>query len=238
MVADGGPSGAPWWRPRHPPLLPASRTAWSLTAAGIVLFSGAGLLVASGPPGWDAELYRDVNEVPDALAAVLTPLSRAFLAGGITVTVLVAFAYVLVRNRSAFPVLIATAAAGVAWLSANLAKAVADRPRPYEVIGHAVLRQQPAHGTSFPSSHTAVALATAIALVPFVARPVAVVGIAYALLVGWSRIYVGVHYPLDVLGGAGIGIAIGGVALLAAGRTLRRANGDASRASGTGRPDP
>ena len=102
------------------------------------------------------------------------------------------------------------AAAGLAWVLAHVAKAVAGRPRPYEVMAGAVLRQQPAHGTSFPSSHTAVTLAVAIALVPFLARPLAAAGIVYAVLVGWSRVYLVVHYPLDVLAGAGIGLAAGG----------------------------
>ena len=87
----------------------------------------------------------------------------------------------------------------------------------------AVLRQEPAHGTSFPSSHTAVTLAVVIALVPFLARPFAAVGIGYAVLVGWSRVYLGVHYPLDVLAGAGLGLAAGGMIVLAAGTLLRHA---------------
>jgi membrane-associated phospholipid phosphatase len=104
-----------------------------------------------------------------------------------------------------------------------VAKAIADRPRPYEVMADAVLRQQPAHGTSFPSSHTAVTVAVVITLVPFMVRPLAAVAIGYAVLVGWSRVYLGVHYPLDVLAGAGIGIAVGGVGLLALRTLLGRA---------------
>jgi len=61
-----------------------------------------------------------------------------------------------------------------------------------------------------------------IALVPFLPRALAGVAIAYAVLVGWSRVYLGVHYPVDILGGAGIGIAVGGAILLALGVLLRR----------------
>ena len=128
--------------------------------------------------------------------------------------------YVVARNRSIMPAAAGAVAAGAAWALANLAKAIADRPRPYEVVAGAVLRQQPAHGTSFPSSDTAVTVAVVIALVPFLPRALAGVAIGYAVLVGWSRVYLGVHYPLDILGGAGIGIAVGGVILLALGVLL------------------
>jgi undecaprenyl-diphosphatase len=194
-----------------------------VAGAGVLVFVGAALLVASGPPAWDAELYRDLNEVPSGAASILTPLSRLCLVGGLTLVVVLAVVYVLVRTRSLLPVAIGAGAAVVAMLAANLAKAVADRPRPYEVVAGAILRQQPAHGTSFPSSHTAAAFATAIALLPFLSRPVGVVAIGYAALVGWSRVYVGVHYPLDVLGGAGIGLAVGGVALVASSLLVRHA---------------
>jgi undecaprenyl-diphosphatase len=150
-------------------------------------------------------------------------LSYLFRPAGIVIVVVLTIGYVLIRDRSILPVVTGVAAAAAAWLLDNTAKAIADRPRPYQVMADAVLRQAPAHGTSFPSSHTAVTLAVAIALVPFLARPLAAAGIGYAVLVGWSRIYLGVHYPLDILGGAGIGMATGGLILLALGMLLRRA---------------
>jgi undecaprenyl-diphosphatase len=67
---------------------------------------------------------------------------------------------------------------------------------------------------SFPSGHTAAAFALAIALFgvyPFLA-PVAVLG---AILIGYARMYLGVHYPVDVLAGGAIGLFVGScVALL------------------------
>jgi len=194
-----------------------------LAGLGAALFGVSAFLLKTGAVGWDLSLFRVLNQVPAAAASVLTPLAHLLLPAGILVVVVLTVVYVVARNHSVLPVAAGGLAAGIALLLANAAKAIADRSRPYEVMAEAVLRQQPAHGTSFPSSHTAVTLAVAIALVPFLARPLAAVGIGYAALVGWSRVHLGVHYPLDILAGAGIGMAVGGVVLLALGMLLRGA---------------
>ena len=230
-----------WWWPKRPARVPKARAAGLVAGLGAVLFGVSALVLKTGTLGWDESLFRVLNQVPAAAAAVLTPVSRLFLPAGITVVVVLAVVYVVARNRGVLPVAAGAAAAGLAWALAHVAKAVADRPRPYEVMAGAVLRQQPAHGTSFPSSHTAVTVAVVIALVPFLARPLAAAGIGYAVLVGWSRVYLGVHYPLDVLGGAGIGLAAGGVILLALGMLLRRkgrAESLQDAAPGCGPPGP
>lgn len=74
---------------------------------------------------------------------------------------------------------------------------------------------------SFPSGHATVsfACATVVALaVPRLTWPLFVL----AALIAWSRVYVGVHYPGDVLAGAVLGVAVGALVRLA-GRFLRRA---------------
>jgi undecaprenyl-diphosphatase len=225
MTADRGRIRAfrSWWWPKRPIQVPTTRTAGLVACLGTVLFGISALVLTAGATSWDERLFRALNEVRPAVASVLTPLSKLFLPAGIVVVVLLAIGYVVARNRAALPVAAGALAAGLGWALANLAKAVADRPRPYDAVADAVLRQQPAYGTSFPSSHTAVALAVAIALLPFLARPVATAGIVYAIGVGWSRVYLGVHYPLDILGGAGLGAAAGGLVLLALGLLLHRA---------------
>ena len=75
-------------------------------------------------------------------------------------------------------------------------------------------------GSSFPSGHTSTSFACATVLSFFVpsAAPAFYV---LALAIGFSRIYVGVHWPLDVLGGAVLGVAVG----LAVTALLRRGAG-------------
>src|SRR5262249_44208664 len=166
-----------WWWPRRPIQVLAAWTAGLLAALGAALFGVSALLLKIGAVGWDLSPFRILNQVPAAAASVLTPLTHLFLPAGIIAVVVLAVVYVVVRNHSVLPVAAGCLAAGIAWLLADAAKAIADRLRPYQVMADVVLRQQPAHGTSFPSSHTAVTLAVALALVPFLARPLAAVGI-------------------------------------------------------------
>ena len=226
---------ASWWWPNRPARVPRAWAAGLLAGLGAALFVASAALLKAGATGWDLSLFRILNEVPSAVASVLTPLVHLFLPIGIVIAVVLIAGYVVAWTRSVLPLAAGAAAAGAAWALANAAKVIANRPRPYQVVADAVLRQPPAHGTSFPSSHTAVTVAVVIALVPFLPRALAWVAIAYAVLVGWSRVYLGVHYPLDVLAGAGIGMAVGGVVLLALGVLLRRAGEPAqSRAAAPG----
>jgi undecaprenyl-diphosphatase len=63
-------------------------------------------------------------------------------------------------------------------------------------------------GKSFPSAHAADTAAAA-AVVSWAAPPVAPLAIALVVLVGISRVYLGVHYPSDVVAGWVLGAAIG-----------------------------
>jgi membrane-associated phospholipid phosphatase len=202
-------------KPRSGALVPPIRTALAIVLIGLVVFATAWLVCSRGTAIWDTRLFQVINDPSHSVAALLTPVSKLFLPAGIVVVVLLTAAYVWLRNRSPIPLLAAAMSAGLAWILAHAAKAAVSRPRPYEVVPHAVLRQDPAHGTSFPSAHTCVTVAVVVVLMPFLSRPARVAAVGYAVLVGWSRIYLGVHYPLDVVAGAGLGLVAGGLVIAA-----------------------
>ena len=106
------------------------------------------------------------------------------------------------------------AGAAVALAVSQALKRVCCRPRPSEgACGHAGLRPlvEDPDVFSFPSGHTAVAFAVAVAL----ADPSGALGtvvLALAAGIGASRVYLGAHYPRDVVAGAGLGALSGWVA--------------------------
>lgn len=102
------------------------------------------------------------------------------------------------------------AGSALAALPSQLLKRVLNRARPTSAIeGFEALADNP-DAFSFPSGHTAAAFGVAVALSgePALAGPVALV---FATGIGLSRVYLGAHYPLDVLAGGLIG-SIAGVA--------------------------
>ena len=104
------------------------------------------------------------------------------------------------------------------WIGRRRPPLVYPEPKP--------LVQVP-HSGAFPSGHAAMAFACATVLAWW-DRRLAVPAFVLAAAIGWSRVYVGVHWPLDVVGGALLGLGIG-YALVLLGRRWRfGAGGDSA----------
>lgn len=123
-------------------------------------------------------------------------------------------------TQRAYVMAILVAAVLAAMLAHALADAI-DMPRPF-VLG--LSPRYIAHGArgSLPSAHACVMFTVALA---FLMRPalrdLGLAITAIAVLTGWARIYVGVHFPLDIIAG----LALAGVmtaAIWALGRLARR----------------
>lgn len=98
---------------------------------------------------------------------------------------------------------------GSVILNNMILKPLVARVRPYEVIDGLTLIVDRAKDYSFPSGHTAASFASAVAMCRQLKKPYGVLLLILAALIAFSRIYVGIHYPTDVLGGLISGVFLG-----------------------------
>ena len=97
------------------------------------------------------------------------------------------------------------------WMVVEMVKFLIHRSRPFVHMTQTRLVGFQPHGRSFPSGHTSQAFFMATLVAQYFHPGVWIVFLLYAaaLLVGVTRMYVGVHYPRDVLAGAILGIVWG-----------------------------
>ena len=161
----------------------------------------------------DASVNRVNSPLLDSVALLLDKLDQVTVVALILVVVFV----ILLVVKGWRLALGAVAVTGLGWISTLVVKAVVAQPRPTTADLTHPLHVNPAT-LSYPSGHVvfAAALVTALAMVcrSALARTIVIViGALFVLLVMWSRLYVGVHYGTDVVGGVLNGVA--GVLLFA-----------------------
>jgi undecaprenyl-diphosphatase len=143
------------------------------------------------------------------------PLSNVGNSG--LVWLIVAAVAALVWRRPSIFLFVLSGSLLALWASWGLRQAIGRERPPHRFHDPPPLVHVPV-SDSFPSGHAATSFACAALLAWLTPLP-KVALFALAALIAFSRVYVGVHYPLDVLGGAALGLAIAtALRLLAAGR--------------------
>mgnify|MGYP001818103239 CR=1 FL=1 len=194
------------------PVTPSVLRALQVVGSAVVL--GASIRAARhGVPEWDARAFRAINGLPDSWQYLTwLPMQAGALAAPLTLGTVVAI-------RGSRPRGLAIAASGLtSWGAAKRIKAATDRGRPQAEGEEPTLRIGAADsGLGFPSGHAAVAAAIATTAPPNGRSGTRYALAALAVTVGWTRIYAGAHYPLDVVGGWALGCLVGNAATAVAG---------------------
>jgi undecaprenyl-diphosphatase len=160
----------------------------------------------------DYTLEHDLNRYAGqhhAVDVIAKHVAESQVEVAIVVVAVLAVGLLVRRNRLVVGAIAALAGAALGLLGNVIVSALWYRPRPF--IAHPrtvhLLVHHPADA-SFPSDHAAALAGITVGLLAF-AWQLGVVALVWSLLVGAARVYVGEHYPGDILGGYALGILAG-----------------------------
>jgi undecaprenyl-diphosphatase len=171
--------------------------------AGIIVFGLGAYFASSGhPTGWESSWFTAINGWSEGwyrFFTIATFFGSTWMA---LVSVVTVFAFRMYRLawRLAFTII---GAYGVAYL----AKHIIGRERPAELLANVHARAVET-GMGFPSGHATLSTVIACTVWPYL--PAKLRYVVVPLFIGvvcLSRLYLGVHFPLDIVGGIAIGIA-------------------------------
>lgn len=177
----------------------------ALLLTGIVLLVVAALAASGGDvASWERSVFRAINDLPGFLYPPIWVVMQFGSFWAIVALGLVALAF----RRFRLAMGLAIAGASV-YLLAALLKVIVDRPRPAALLTDVHLRGAVPTGNGFPSGHASVSCALAMIAWLWFGPRLRWTFIVAAVVVCFARVYVGAHLPLDVVGGAALGVASG-----------------------------
>jgi membrane-associated phospholipid phosphatase len=151
----------------------------------------------------EEQVFRAVNRLTPSLRRLVWPVMQA---GSLPA---VAVAAVVARHRSRATAVALAISGTAAWGLCKAVKRIVGRGRPADHLDEVVVHGAAQQGGGFPSGHAAVATTLAAVGARLVAPPAVPVVWGSAAFVCAARTYVGAHLPLDVAGGAALGLSVG-----------------------------
>ena len=203
-----------------------------LALAGLALFEGSRIQTIRRPlDPLEERVFRAANGANDDLRV---PVRVAMQAGTFaTVPAVAGVLWGVGRRRLATEV---AAGGTAAWLLAKAAKPLVGRPRPEGMLDGVTVRESIAGDLGWVSGHVAVSTSLGVTLWPAVPSSTRAVLAGLIATTAFGRMYVGAHLPLDLVGGAGLGMMCVVGVRLAFAFASRPSPPSAARSGGSARP--
>jgi len=174
-------------------------------AAVVVFLLAAAAAWHGNLPGWELQLFKYINNVPTE--TVVNWIARVASDSVWAIVFITALLLLVKRYRKA--AWRVAAPAGSAYVAEDILGHIIKRGRPEALLQpHDLILRASQDGYGFPSGHVATLTAVVLVLWPYLNWQLKVAGVLLMVLVGWSRIYLGVHFPLDVVGGFALGVTV------------------------------
>lgn len=159
---------------------------------------------------WEIVVFTAINDLPGNVSRLLWIVNQY----GTAVTIPIATVVALAFRKWTLAVSLAVSGVGV-YLLAKVIKDFVERGRPAALMEGVVERETfSPESLGYPSGHAAVAWAITLLIAPSVRRGWQIAALIMAIAVPFVRMYVGAHVPLDLIGGAALGVATASAANL------------------------